>query len=64
MKNDNPFIESQKIAKKFDDATLKKDIDKLSELILSTERDLDDKDIFLRHKCIILLLRQQIQFQD
>ena len=27
MKNDNPFIESQKIASQFDDATLKQDVD-------------------------------------
>ena len=48
MKNDNPFIESQKIANQFDDAILKQDIDKLSELILSTLKDLDDKDIFFK----------------
>ena len=29
MKNDNPFIESQKIASQFDDATLKQDVDNL-----------------------------------
>ena len=48
MIQDKPFIESQKIASQFDDATLKKDIDKLSELILSIEKDLDDKDIFFK----------------
>ena len=43
MKNDNLFIESQKIARQFDDATLKQDVDKLRELILSTEKDLLSK---------------------
>ena len=45
---DNPFLESQKIASQFDDATLKQDVDKLRELILSIEKDLDDKDIFFK----------------
>lgn len=48
MRHNNPFRDSQKIARQFDDATLKQDIDKLSELILSTEKDLDDKDIFFK----------------
>ena len=48
MKNDNPFIESQKIASQFDDATLKQNVDKLKELVLSIEKDLDDKDIFFK----------------
>ena len=50
---DNPFLESQKIASQFDDATLKQDVDKLRKLILSIEKDLGDKDIFLRRKCIM-----------
>ena len=48
MIQDNPFLESQKIASQFDDAILKQDVDKLRELILSVEKDLDDKDIFFK----------------
>ncbi len=48
IKKVNPFIESQKIASKFDEATLKNDVDELNKLILSVEKDLDGKDVFFK----------------
>ena len=45
---DDPFLESQKIASQFDDATLKQDVDKLRKLVLSTEKNLEGKDIFFK----------------
>lgn len=45
MMQANPFAESQKRAKMFDDATLRQDVNKSNELVLSAEKDLDDNDV-------------------
>ena len=42
----NPFDKSQVYAEKFDDATLKKDLEALKNLILEVEGTLNDNDIF------------------
>lgn len=48
MKNNNPFLESQRIAKKFDVATLKNDACELKKLIQLVEKDLESKDAFFK----------------
>ena len=49
MTENNPFDKSQVYAEKFDDATLKKDLEALKNLILEVEGTLNDNDIFLIH---------------
>ena len=44
----NPFEKSQNIALQFDDATLNNDIEKLSELITTVEKDLESENIFFQ----------------
>ena len=44
----NPFEKSQNIALQFDNATLNNDIEKLSELITTVEKDLESENIFFQ----------------